>query len=122
LLAKKGEGSEKEEEVEEEDKGMQPQKSNKGRLRTRTQSTPMKRPAAARAKCAEKGAKASLDFPGSGKRKPLTYGNSKIYFSPDKYRLMEKLSDKVDKQFSHKACDPKEAWARLAKRVRTLNP
>ena len=52
----------------------------------------------------------------------MVYGNSKVYFGQDKYRLMERIGDRVDKAYSFKVRDPKEVWKDLAKRLKELNP
>ena len=63
----------------------------------------------------------SLAFPGTS-RAPLVYGNSKVYFGKDKYRLMEQIGNRVDKPYSFKVKDPKEVWKAVAKRLKELNP
>ena len=64
----------------------------------------------------------SLVFPGVGKRVPLHYGKSVVYFSPNRYRLMKRMGDRVDKGFEYKACSAREAWRRVAKELKALNP
>ena len=78
-----------------------------------------KRPAAAKPQTSPS---SSLPFPGSKTRPPLAYGNSKVYFGKDKYRLLERIGDKQDKAYSFKVKDPKEVWKTLAKRLKELNP
>ena len=79
----------------------------------------MKRPAAAKPQTSSS---SSLPFPGSKKRPPLVYGNSKVYFGKGMYRLMERIGDKKDVAYSFKVKDPKEVWQSLAKRLKELNP
>ncbi len=45
-----------------------------------------------------------------------------LFSPPIKYRLMEKMGEKIDVAFSYKVQDPRVVWEKLARRVRELNP
>ena len=64
----------------------------------------------------------NLNFPGEGKRPPLHYGRSVVYFSPDRYRLMKKVGDRVDFPYPYKATSAREAWRQIVAELRRLNP
>ena len=72
----------------------------------------MKRPAA----------KDLLRFPGEGKREKMLYGDSIVYFSDKRYRLMKHYSDRVDVSYYYKTKSAREAWAELVNELRRLNP
>ena len=55
-------------------------------------------------------------------RAPLVYGNSKVYFGKDKFRLLVTIRDRQDVSYSWKMNGPKEVWQTLAKRLQELNP
>ena len=80
---------------------------------------PWQRPAAAKPQTMSS---SSLPFPRTNHRPPLVYGNSKVHFGKDKYRLLERIGDKQDKAYSFKVKDPKEVWKTIAKRLKELNP
>ncbi len=61
-------------------------------------------------------------FPGTEPREPLVYGQSKVYFSRGRYRMLEHQKDRVDVAYSYKCTDPKEVWGRVVKRLMELNP
>ena len=61
-------------------------------------------------------------FPGTSRRAPLVYGNSKVYCARQPFRFMEQMGDRVDVSYSFKVQDPKEVWEVLAKKLRELNP
>ena len=63
-----------------------------------------------------------LRFPGEGKREKMLYGDSIVYFSDTRYRLMKNSSDRVDVCYSYKTKSAREAWAQVVKELRRLNP
>ncbi len=99
-----------------------PAKTTKRNPKTRKtpQKKVMKRPAAVKGD--KSSSTSSLQFPGTQPRPPLIFGKSKVYFSEHKFRLMERMGDRVDKAFSHKNKDAKEVWKMVVKRLEQLNP
>jgi hypothetical protein len=93
------------------------------RVEKKTPMKTMKRPAAA-SSASGKVAKATnpLAYPGDKKRKPIYYGNSIVYFSPNRFRLMMKKGDRVDVAYSHISFGPRVAWDKLCKDLRKANP
>ena len=63
-----------------------------------------------------------LNFPGTGKKPKLIYGNSIVYFSPGRYRVMRNKNDIVDKAFSYLVDTPKKAWKKVCAELRRVNP
>ena len=63
-----------------------------------------------------------LKFPGTGKLPKLIYGNSVVYFSPGRYRVMRNKKDIVDKAFSYQVESPKKAWTKVCADLRRVNP
>ena len=63
-----------------------------------------------------------LKFPGTGKLPRLIYGNSIVYFSPGRYRVMRNKTDIVDKAFSYRVDSPKVAWKKVCAELRRVNP
>ena len=78
----------------------------------------MKRPAAAKSSARSS---SGLEYPGTS-RAPLVYGNSKVYFGKNRFRLLECIGDRQDVSYSYKVEEPKEVWKVLAKRLKELNP
>ena len=78
----------------------------------------LKRPAAAHAPVAPKG---TLAFPGTAKRPPLHFGESVVYFSPNRFRVLMKKTDRVDKAFGF-AAGPREAWRQVVNLLYECNP
>ena len=83
--------------------------------------TVFKMPAAANPTSPTSIGRSSFVCPGAS-RKPLVYGNSKVYFGKTQFRLMESIGDRQDVAYSFKVKDPKEVWKTLAKRLKELNP
>ena len=79
----------------------------------------LKRPAAADAPRAPKGA---LPFPGTAKRPPIHFGGSVVYFSPNRFRVLMKKTDRVDTAFHVGAMDPREAWRQVVNLLYECNP
>ena len=63
-----------------------------------------------------------LKFPGIGKLPKLVYGNSIVYFSPGRYRVMRNKTDIVDKAFCYRKETPKKAWTKVCAELRRVNP
>jgi hypothetical protein len=105
----------------------------KAKLSASKSESVMKKPAAAKTKTKAKTMNEKpkpktkvtanpLAFPGTGKRPPLHYGNSVVYFSPDRFRLMATKGDRVDTAYAYKICSSREAWTALCKELKRLNP
>ena len=62
-----------------------------------------------------------MQYPGTKGRAPMVFGNSKVYFAKNAFRL-KKIGDRQDVQFSHKVKDPKEVWKLVVTRLKQLNP
>ena len=99
-------------------------KSTKTTKYTKTKATTKTRKTKAKptTKTTNKKNTPSLVFPGKGKRSPLVYGKSTVYFSPYRYRLMRRTGDIVDQAFSYKEANPRDAWRKVCKELRRLNP
>ena len=63
-----------------------------------------------------------MEFPGTGKLPKYIYGNSVVYFSPSRYRVMRNKNDIVDKAFSYLVDTPKKAWKKVCAELRRVNP
>ena len=63
-----------------------------------------------------------MRFPGTGKLPKLIYGNSIVYFSPGRYRVMGDENDIVDKAFSYLVDTPKKAWMKVCAELRRVSP
>ena len=97
-------------------------KKNKEKARLSESSKVLKRPAAALKKPAAAAAASGLSYPGTDKRPPLHYGNSVVYFSPNRFRVMVKKTDRVDKAFTYTSVEPREAWREVVKLLRESKP
>ena len=86
----------------------------------KTAKTPMG--AAKAPKVAATPKKVSLAFPGVEKREPLHYGQSVVYFSPGRYRVLVKRGDRVDWPFNHAAMGARAAWREVCKFLQKANP
>ena len=63
----------------------------------------------------------ALRFPGESRKEPLRFGSSVVYFSPQRFRLLEHRSDRVDVGYNYKLEGARAVWERVAMRVRKLN-
>ena len=65
---------------------------------------------------------AVLPPPGCKRQAPKTFGQSRIYFCDQRFRLLPKIGDRVDIGFAYKKQNAKEVWNNLVERALKLNP